>query len=74
VRHSPLPADFRFYLQGIAAWFISEGAPHLSLEDVTHWSQYFLQENHAILDAPDFVSEEIEFVASGVWDASPRHY
>lgn len=30
VRHSPFPADYRFYIQGIAEWFVCEDAPYLS--------------------------------------------
>ncbi len=41
IRHSPLPANFRQYLQGIAEWFVCEGAPFLANEDVTNWLQCF---------------------------------
>ena len=27
IRHNPLSDDFRFYLRGIAEWFVCEGAP-----------------------------------------------
>ncbi|GCE19317.1 methyltransferase domain-containing protein [Dictyobacter kobayashii] len=70
VRRSPLPRNFRFYLHGIAEWFICEGAPYLSPDDVTNWLQCFTDDTNNVLDQPDFESEETEFVVSGVWDAA----
>lgn len=75
VRHHVLPTDFRFYLQGIAEWFVCEGAPYLSLDDVTNWLQCFTDEANNVLDQPDFASEETEYVVAGRWDgAAPRFY
>lgn len=71
VRRHPLPQNFRAYLQGIAEWFVCEGAPYLSGEDVTRWLQCFLHETQNVLDDEAFVSEETEFVVTGVWDAPP---
>ncbi|HVB26171.1 MAG TPA: methyltransferase domain-containing protein [Ktedonobacteraceae bacterium] len=67
-RQYPLPADFRVYLQGIAEWFVCEGAPHVNGNDVTHWLQCFLDEAHNVLDQETFVSEETEYIVSGVWN------
>jgi len=67
VRHYPLPADFRQYLQGIAEWFVSEKAPYLASGDITHWLHCFLDERHNVLDQENFASEETEYVVSGVW-------
>ncbi len=75
VRDYPLVKNVRFYLQGIAEWFVCEGAPYLSSEDITLWLQCFLHETQNVLDQENFAYEETEFVASGVWDpALPRHY
>jgi ubiquinone/menaquinone biosynthesis C-methylase UbiE len=65
-----LCADYRFYLQGIADWFVCEGAPYLDSEDVTNWLQCFHDEHHTVLDQKTFLSEETEFVVSGVWHTS----
>lgn len=70
-RRAPLPADFRFYLQGIAEWFVCEGAPYLDSMDVHRWQQHFQDGERCILDRHDFASEEIEYVATGVWTQSP---
>ena len=67
IRRSPLPVDFRFYLQGIAEWFVCEGAPYLSPADVTNWLQCFADGENNLLDEEDFMSEETEFVVSGSW-------
>lgn len=67
VRRYPLSKDFRCYLQGIAEWFVCEGAPLLQGEDVTKWLQCFLDETRSVLDQETFSSEETEFVVSGVW-------
>jgi ubiquinone/menaquinone biosynthesis C-methylase UbiE len=68
VRRYPLSKDFRYYLQGIAEWFICEGVPLLKGEDVTAWLRCFLDEQHNVLDQETFVSVETEFVVSGVWN------
>src|SRR6266446_6892538 len=68
VRQYPLSKDFRFYLQGIAEWFVSEGAPLLDEEDITNWLQCFLDDEQCLLDQDTFVSEETEFVVTGVWN------
>jgi ubiquinone/menaquinone biosynthesis C-methylase UbiE len=66
-RQYHLPNDFRTYLQGIAEWFVCEGAPFLDGDDVTHWLQCFLDSAHNVLDQESFISEETEYVVSGVW-------
>ena len=68
VRQYPLSKDFRFYLQGIAEWFVSEGAPLLDGEDITNWLQCFLDDEQCQIDQDTFVSEETEFVVTGVWN------
>jgi len=68
VRRYPLSKDFRFYLQGIAEWFVSEGAPLLDGENLTTWLQCFLDGERCVLDQYTFVSEETEFVVTGVWN------
>ncbi len=68
VRRHPLPSDFRYYLQGIAEWFVCEGAPLLAGEDMQEWLRCFLDEADNVLDAENFMSEEREFVVSGVWN------
>jgi len=67
VRRYPLPADFRFYLQGIAEWFVCEGAPLLENTYHKQWLQLFLDGDQCALDNETFVSEETEFVVTGVW-------
>src|SRR5712692_6008431 len=71
IRKYPLPKEFRFYLQGIAEWFVCEGAPLLKGDDVTNWLQCFLHEMYNVLDQETFLSEETEFVVSGVWNGRP---
>lgn len=71
-RHYPLPKDFRFYLQGIAEWFVCEGAPYLSEVDVTRWLSCFLDEFNSVFDQKPFISEETEFVGTGMWNPSVR--
>ena len=71
IRKYPLPKEFRFYLQGIAEWFVCEGAPLLKGEDVTNWLQCFLHEMYNVLDQETFLSEETEFVVSGIWNERP---
>lgn len=66
-RQYPLPTAFRTYLQGIAEWFVSEGAPFLDNDDARNWLRCFLDETHNALDQNTFVSEETEYVVSGVW-------
>jgi ubiquinone/menaquinone biosynthesis C-methylase UbiE len=67
-RRYPLPNDFRFYLQGIAEWFVCEGAPFLEREYHRQWLQLFLDGEQCALDKETFVSEETEFVVTGVWN------
>jgi ubiquinone/menaquinone biosynthesis C-methylase UbiE len=67
VRRYPLPTDFRFYLQGIAEWFVCEGAPLLAGSDLECWLSYFLDGERSALDKETFVSEETEFVVTGIW-------
>ncbi len=76
VRHYPLSQDVRYYLQGIAEWFVCEGAPLLADEDVRAWLQCFLDEQHNVLDQETFASEETEYVVTGVWnhDSTPSLY
>jgi len=77
-RQYPLSQDFRCYLQGIAEWFVCEGAPLLDGEDLKNWLRYFLDGVDNMLDQDTFVSEEIEFVVTGVWKKNPpsqiRHF
>jgi ubiquinone/menaquinone biosynthesis C-methylase UbiE len=68
-RKNPLPANFRYYLLGIAEWFTCEGAPFLSGEDITNWLQCFFDEKQNVLDKENFLYEETEFVVSGMWSA-----
>ena len=70
-RAYPLPPEFRFYLEGIAEWFVCEGAPLLDGQDMTAWLQCSLHETSNVLDQKTFVSEETEFVVSGVWNKRP---
>ncbi|HLH62265.1 MAG TPA: methyltransferase domain-containing protein [Ktedonobacteraceae bacterium] len=67
VRRFPLSPDFRFYLQGIAGWFVSEGGPLLAEEDRNKWLECFFDERRCVLDSNTFTSEETEFVVTGVW-------
>jgi SAM-dependent methyltransferase len=71
VRTYPLSKEFRCYLQGIAEWFVCEGAPLLASEDITSWLHCFLHESENVLDQESFVSEETEFIVSGVWNRRP---
>ncbi len=72
VRHYVLPDDFRFYLCGIAEWFVCEDAPYLASEDRMSWLNCFRGEANTVLDQEGFFYEETEFVVSGVWDSSSR--
>ncbi|GAC1684843.1 MAG: hypothetical protein NVS9B9_06880 [Ktedonobacteraceae bacterium] len=67
-RKHTLPADFRFYLQGVAEWFVSEGAPFLSDDDVRDWLRSFRDGPDNAIDKEGFQSEEIEYVVTGVWN------
>ncbi len=72
-----LPNDFRSYLQGVAAWFVSEGAPLLSDNDVRDWLRSFRDGPDNAIDQEGFQSEEIEYVVTGVWNkptSRPRTY
>ena len=68
VRRSPLADDSRFYLRGIAEWLVCEGAPYASHADVSRWLDAFSATT--VMDHEGFVSEEIEYVVSGVWHSS----
>ena len=72
-RKALLSSDYRLYLQGIAEWFVCEGAPYLSQEDVATWLSCFRDGPDNALDQSTFASEETEFVVTGVWrDSSTR--
>ncbi|HZS75304.1 MAG TPA: methyltransferase domain-containing protein [Ktedonobacteraceae bacterium] len=70
VRRYPLPEDFRFYLQGITRWFVCEGAPLLSSRDEQAWLDLFMDGPDCVLDSETFISEETEYMVSGVWTKS----
>src|SRR6266700_2086079 len=57
--------------EGIAEWFVCEGAPLLETEYHKQWLQQFLNGELCVLDKDTFVSEETEFVVTGVWKKSP---
>jgi ubiquinone/menaquinone biosynthesis C-methylase UbiE len=67
VRRTPLPEDYRFYLRGIAEWFVCEGAPYLSTETINAWLRSFAEQTISMSTQQDFMSEETEYVVSGVW-------
>ena len=67
-RSYTLPKDFRFYLQGVAEWFVSEDAPFLSDDDVRDWLRSFRDGSDNAIDKEGFQSEEIEYVVTGVWN------
>ncbi len=67
-----LSQDFRFYLQGIAEWFVCEGAPLLDEEDRKNWLECFFDDERCVLDQDTFSSEETEFVVTGVWKQPQR--
>ena len=66
-RRAPLSRGFRLYLQGIAEWFVSEGAPYLDPDAVSEWLRCFFHQQYAVFDSPDFYYEETEYVVSGAW-------
>jgi ubiquinone/menaquinone biosynthesis C-methylase UbiE len=68
VRQYPLSKDFRYYLQGIAEWFVCEGAPLLNQEDLINWLQCFADGEECAFDQDSFVSEETEYVVTGIWN------
>jgi ubiquinone/menaquinone biosynthesis C-methylase UbiE len=68
VRQYPLSQDFRFYLQGIAEWFVCEDAPLLNEEDLINWLRCFVDGEQCAFDKDSFVSEETEYVVTGVWN------
>ena len=72
MRHAPLTQEFRIYLQGIAEWFVSEGAPYLSSDAVSEWLRCFFHQQYAVFDSPDFYYQETEYVVSGTW--KPRFH
>lgn len=67
VRRYPLTEDFRAYLQGLAEWFVSEGASRLDQSDEAAWLRYFLDAEHCLFDDPDFTFEEMEYLVTGYW-------
>ena len=70
-RRYPVPEAFRFYLQGIAEWFVCEGAPLLEQAYHKQWLQLFLDGEQCALDKETFVSEETEYIVTGIWRNSP---
>jgi len=77
VRHATLSNDFRVYLQGIAEWFVCEGAPLLKPADRTRWLQLFEEGPSCVLDGNGFTYEETEYVVTGVWNknhSTARHF
>ena len=77
VRHATLSNDFRVYLQGIAEWFVCEGAPLLKPADRTRWLQLFEEGPSCALDRNGFTYEETEYVVTGVWNkkhSTARHF
>jgi len=72
-RSFPLSENCRFYLQGIADWFVSEGSPYLSHHDKANWLQCFSDSSSCVLDLENFAYEECEYVVSGVWTAPLAH-
>lgn len=70
VRQYPLSQDFRNYLQGIAEWFVCEGAPLLNEDDLIYWLECFTGGEQCALDRDSFTSEETEYVVTGVWNKS----
>ncbi len=76
-RHTPLSMDLRNYLQGIAEWFVCEGAPLLQPEDRERWLQLFEDGPQCALDEDRFMYEETEYVVTGVWNkkhSTARHF
>jgi ubiquinone/menaquinone biosynthesis C-methylase UbiE len=74
-RNYPLPKNFRSYVQCIAEWFVCEGSPHLSREDVADWLRCFQHKTDNVFDKDNFVSEETEYMVSGVWHGGAvEHY
>ncbi|MBA2396710.1 MAG: methyltransferase domain-containing protein [Ktedonobacteraceae bacterium] len=74
VRRFPLPLNFRNYVQGIAEWFVCEGAPFLANEDVTKWLQCFFSPTENVFNMDTFLFEETEFVVSGSWHAPTSRF
>ncbi len=70
VRRTPLDPDFRSYLQGITNWFVCEGAPFLSQDEIDHWLQCFADGENCAFDQETFVYEETEYMVTGVWPTS----
>lgn len=71
-RSFPLSENYRYYLQGIAEWLISEEAPYLSQDDKLHWLACFADSDCCMLDREDFAYEECEYLVSGIWPERPR--
>jgi ubiquinone/menaquinone biosynthesis C-methylase UbiE len=74
VRHAPLDANFRAYLQGIGSWFVCEGAPFLAQADVNKWLDCFLDGEQCVLDQARFHYEETEYMVTGRWPSQPSHH
>lgn len=70
IRQYPLSQDFRSYLQGIAEWFVCEGALFLDAADLKSWLGCFLDDTCCALNEKSFMSEETEFLVTGVWTKS----
>jgi ubiquinone/menaquinone biosynthesis C-methylase UbiE len=70
-RSFPLAETYRYYLQGIAEWLVSEESPYLSQDDKAHWLECFADSSSCVLDREDFAYEESEYLVSGVWTAPP---
>ncbi|HVU66044.1 MAG TPA: methyltransferase domain-containing protein [Ktedonobacteraceae bacterium] len=70
-RAAPLEANFRAYLQGIADWFVCEGAPFLSPIDKQRWLNCFEEGETCVFDQAAFVYEETEYMVTGIWPTSP---
>ena len=67
VRHYPLHKDFCYYLRGIAEWFVCEGAPFLESSYRERWLELFQDGKGCAFDQRSFVSEETEYIVTGVW-------
>jgi ubiquinone/menaquinone biosynthesis C-methylase UbiE len=67
IRQAPLTPAFRFYIQGIARWFVCEDAPFLSKADIQNWLRCFLDGEACVFDQESFCYEETEFMVTGVW-------
>ncbi|HLI68453.1 MAG TPA: methyltransferase domain-containing protein [Ktedonobacteraceae bacterium] len=73
-RQAPLAPSFRSYVQGIAEWFVCEGAPFLAEVDMKGWQDCFANGKACVLDQDGFFYEETEFMVTGIWPDSPSHH